>query len=101
MPARPCPGESRHRGRPRAAGRPTNAQVPDELSVINEMTKEVASTLNLGEIVRTALAHIKSVASAEAISLLRYDAERDELVFAATEMMREAAFAGHQEGSGQ
>src|SRR5512143_1240734 len=72
-----------------------------DLEVINEMTTAVTSTLDLAEIVRIALSRIKMLASAEAISLLRYDAERDELVFAATETLREgnlddapARFAG-------
>lgn len=64
-----------------------------DLEVINEMTTAVTSTLDLAEIVRIALQRIKMLASAEAISLLRYDAERDELVFAATETMRDATFA--------
>ena len=63
-----------------------------DLEVINEMTTAVTSTLDLAEIVRIALSRIKMLASAEAISLLRYDAERDELVFAATETLRESAF---------
>jgi hypothetical protein len=63
-----------------------------DLEVINEMTTAVTSTLDLAEIVRIALSRIKLLASAEAISLLRYDAERDELVFAATETLRESAF---------
>ncbi|MGH7789756.1 MAG: diguanylate cyclase [Candidatus Binatia bacterium] len=61
-----------------------------ELAVINEMTKAVTSTLNLAEIVRILLQRIKTVVSAEAISLLRYDAERDELVFVATETLRDS-----------
>lgn len=63
-----------------------------DLEVINEMTTAVTSTLDLGEIVRIALRHIKMLATAEAVSLLRYDAERDELVFAATETLRESTF---------
>src|SRR5512144_1059327 len=72
--------------------------VADELDVINEMTKAVTSTLDLAEILRIALTRIKTLASAEAISLLRYDAARDELVFAATETLRESAFAGPERG---
>jgi diguanylate cyclase (GGDEF)-like protein len=63
-----------------------------DLTVINEMTKAVTSTLNLAEVVRIALSRIKLLASAEAISFLRYDAERDELVFAASETLRESTF---------
>jgi diguanylate cyclase (GGDEF)-like protein len=68
--------------------------LPHELDVINEITKAVTSTLDLAQVIRTALAHIKTLASAEAISLLRYDAERDELVFAATETLRESTLSG-------
>jgi diguanylate cyclase (GGDEF)-like protein len=68
--------------------------------VINEITKAVASTLDVAEIIRATLAHIKTLASAEAISLLRYDAERDELVFAATETLRESTFSGADIGRG-
>jgi diguanylate cyclase (GGDEF)-like protein len=71
-----------------------DSTLPHELGVINEVTKAVTSTLDLAEIVRAALAHIKRLASAEAISLLRYDPERDELVFAATETLRESTLSG-------
>ena len=74
--------------------------LPRELDVINEITKAVASTLDVAEIVRATLAHIKTLASAEAISLLRYDAVRDELVFAATETLRESTFGGADRGRG-
>ena len=66
-----------------------------ELDVINEVTKAVTSTLDLAEIIRATLAHIKTLASAEAISLLRYDPERNELVFAATETLRESTLSGN------
>lgn len=71
---------------------PAEQVLARDLEVINEMTTAVTSTLDLAEIVRIALGRIKMLASAEAISLLRYDAERDELVFAATETLREATF---------
>ena len=71
---------------------PAEEMLARDLQVINEMTTAVTSTLDLAEIVRIALSRIKMLASAEAISLLRYDAERDELVFAATETLRETTF---------
>lgn len=71
---------------------PAEEVLARDLEVIREMTTAVTSTLDLAEIVRIALSRIKMLASAEAISLLRYDAERDELVFAATETLREATF---------
>lgn len=74
--------------------RPMNAApdstLPRELDVINEVTKALTSTLDLAQVIRAALAHIKTLVSAEAISLLRYDSERNELVFAATETLRES-----------
>jgi diguanylate cyclase (GGDEF)-like protein len=69
---------------------PSDATLPRELEVINEVTKALTSTLDTSQVIRAALAHIKTLASAEAISLLRYDPERDELVFAATETLRES-----------
>lgn len=79
---------------------PPDSGLPRELDVINEITKAVASTLDVAEIIRATLAHIKTLASAEAISLLRYDAERDELVFAATETLRESTLGGVDVGRG-
>lgn len=72
--------------------KPAEELLARDLEVISEMTSAVTSTLDLAEIVRIALSRIKMLASAEAISLLRYDADRDELVFAATETLREATF---------
>ncbi len=40
------------------------------------------------------LARLKSLTQAEALSLMLYDPERDELVFAATETLRENALVG-------
>lgn len=74
--------------------------LPPELEVINEITKAVTSRLEVAEIVRATLVHIKTLVSAEAISLLRYDAERDELVFAATETLRESALGSGDEPHG-
>jgi diguanylate cyclase (GGDEF)-like protein len=69
---------------------PSDPALPRELEVISEVTKALTSTLDTAQVIRAALAHIKTLASAEAISLLRYDPERDELVFAATETLRES-----------
>jgi len=71
----------------------SDSALPRELEIINEITAAVTSTLDLAEILRTTLARIKTLASAEAISLLRYDPERNELVFAATETMRESTLS--------
>jgi len=80
---------------------PADSALPHELDVINEVTKAVTSTLDLAEVIRTTLARIKTLVSAEAISLLRYDAERDELVFAATETLRESTLSGADMGRGR
>ncbi|MGH7858511.1 MAG: GAF domain-containing protein [Candidatus Binatia bacterium] len=65
-----------------------------ELTVLNESIRTLTSTLELPEILRIVLERIKSLTRAEALSLLLYDADRDELVFAATETLREDVVAG-------
>ncbi len=76
------------------ARRKSSAPRADDLSVLNEIAKALTSTLQLPEIMRIVLARIKTLTFAEATSLLLYDAARDELVFAATETLRESTFAG-------
>jgi diguanylate cyclase (GGDEF)-like protein len=65
-----------------------------ELTLINELIKTLTSTLELPEILRIVLDRIKTLTNAEALSLLLYDGERDELVFAATETLRENTVVG-------
>lgn len=65
-----------------------------ELTVTNELIKTLTSTLELPEILRIVLDRIKLLTRAEALSLLLYDGQRDELVFAATETLRENAVVG-------
>jgi diguanylate cyclase (GGDEF)-like protein len=65
-----------------------------ELSALNELIKALTSTLDLSEILRIILSRIKLVTQAEALSLLLYDSDRNELVFAATETLRENAIVG-------
>ncbi|HZP42309.1 MAG TPA: GAF domain-containing protein [Candidatus Binatia bacterium] len=60
-----------------------------QLAAVIELIKTVTSTLELPEILRIVLDRIKTLTRAEALSLLLYDAERDELVFAATETLQE------------
>jgi diguanylate cyclase (GGDEF)-like protein len=60
-----------------------------ELVAVNELIRTLTSTLELPEILRIVLDRIKTLTRAEALSLLLYDAERDELVFAATETLQE------------
>ena len=64
-----------------------------ELTAVVELNKTLTSTLELPEILRIVLERIKRLTRAEALSLLLYDAERDELVFAATETLQENAVA--------
>jgi diguanylate cyclase (GGDEF)-like protein len=65
-----------------------------ELTLINELIRTLTSTLELPEILRIVLDRIKTLTNAEALSLLLYDGERDELVFAATETLRENTVVG-------
>ena len=65
-----------------------------ELTVTNELIKTLTSTLELPEVLRMVLDRIKVLTQAEALSLLLYDGERDELVFAATETLQENTVAG-------
>src|SRR5512135_3537850 len=72
-----------------------------ELTVTNELIKTLTSTLELAEVLRIVLDRIKVLTHAEALSLLLYDGQRDELVFAATETLRENAIAGLRVPAGQ
>ena len=65
-----------------------------ELRAIVELTRTLTSTLELPEILRIVLDRLKNLTQAEALSLMLYDPERDELVFAATETLRENAVVG-------
>jgi diguanylate cyclase (GGDEF)-like protein len=65
-----------------------------ELRTVNELIRTLTSTLELPEILRIVLDRLKNLTQAEALSLMLYDAERDELVFAATETLRENAAVG-------
>src|SRR5262249_42459482 len=65
-----------------------------ELGTVNELIKTLTSTLELPEVLRIVLDRIKLLTQAEALSLLLYDGERDELVFAATETLRENTLVG-------
>ena len=66
----------------------------DELAAIHRSLRALISSLDLGDTLRAVLDSIKAVTTAEALSLLLYDAERDELVFAASETLREATLVG-------
>src|SRR3989442_6393808 len=64
-----------------------------EVTALNATLQALTATLDLPEILRIVLEHTKQVASAEGLSLLLYDRERDELVFAATETLQENTLA--------
>jgi diguanylate cyclase (GGDEF)-like protein len=65
-----------------------------ELRSINDLIRTLTSTLELPEILRIVLDRLKRLTQAEALSLMLYDAARQELVFAATETLRENALVG-------
>src|SRR5215813_10733090 len=65
-----------------------------ELEKLHASLRAITSTLDLGELVRTVLDSIKSVTTPEALSLLLYDPERDELVFAASETISDETLIG-------
>jgi diguanylate cyclase (GGDEF)-like protein len=60
-----------------------------ELEWLHASLRAVTATLDLGQLLRAVLGAIRSVVSAEALSLLLHDRDRDELVFAASEMLCE------------
>jgi diguanylate cyclase (GGDEF)-like protein len=62
-----------------------------ELAAIHRSLRALTSSLELPDILHTVLESIKEFTAAEALSLLLYDRDRDELVFAATETLREHA----------
>ena len=62
-----------------------------ELEALHDSLRALTSTLDLGEILQTVLARMRALVAPQALSLLLYDRQRDELVFAATEMLRERA----------
>src|SRR5215470_7496959 len=62
-----------------------------ELAAVNDMLRALVSTLDLPVVLRAVLDRIKALTAAEGLSLLLWDAERNELVFAASETLRENA----------
>ncbi len=56
-----------------------------DLTVLNESIRALTSTLELPIVLRIVCDCVKRFTKAEALSLLLYDRERDELVFSATE----------------
>jgi diguanylate cyclase (GGDEF)-like protein len=66
-----------------------------DVQVLYEALREITSTLDLGERVRAALDAIKRAADPEGLSLLLHDADRSELVFAASETLCEETLVGN------
>jgi diguanylate cyclase (GGDEF)-like protein len=81
-------------GPPAGASTRTTAEELLESRTVIELIRTLTSTLELPEILRIVLGRLKSLTQAEALSLMLYDSERDELVFAATETLRENAIVG-------
>jgi diguanylate cyclase (GGDEF)-like protein len=65
-----------------------------ELRTVIELIRTLTSTLELPEILRIVLDRLKRLTQAEALSLMLYDPDREELVFSATETLRENALVG-------
>lgn len=72
-----------------------------ELTMVNELIRTLTSTLDLSGILRIVLDRIKILTHAEALSLLLYDEEHDELVFSATETLQENTLVGVEVPVGQ
>jgi len=72
-----------------------------ELTVVADLAKTLTSTLELHDVLQVVLDRLKALTQAEALSLLLYDGERDELVFAATETLREDCLVGLRVPVGQ
>ena len=62
-----------------------------ELAAVHDTLRALVSTLDLRDVLRAVLDRIKALSAAEGLSLLLWDADRRELVFAATETLRENA----------
>lgn len=62
-----------------------------ELAAVNDTLRALVSTLDLRVVLRAVLDRIKALTAAEGLSLLLWDADRGELVFAASETLRENA----------
>src|SRR2546427_13227420 len=76
-----------------------------ELATVHQSLRALTSTLELPEILRAVLDGMKTFTSAEGLSLFLYDSERDELVVAASETLRENTLVAradeHAERPGQ
>jgi diguanylate cyclase (GGDEF)-like protein len=77
-----------------------DASALQELAVLHESLRALTSTLDLGEVLRTLLARARALTASQALSLLLYDPQRDELVFAATETLGEQTLVRRVDGGG-
>ena len=75
-----------------------DAAALQEFNVLYESLRALTSTLDLGEVLRTLLARTRSVTASQALSLLLYDPQRDELIFAATETLGEQTLVRRADG---
>jgi len=65
-----------------------------ELESVVASMRALVSSLDLPHVVRAVLSHIERLTSAEALSLMLYDPDREELVFAATETLDQESLVG-------
>src|SRR5262245_4411473 len=77
-----------------------DASALQELAVLHESLRALTSTLDLGEVLRTLLARARALTVSQALSLLLYDPQRDELVFAATETLGEQTLVRRVDAGG-
>lgn len=77
----------------------TLARRVQELETVVDAVRAITSSLDLADVLRAILGRIKALTQAEALSLLLHDATRGELVFAATETLRENMLVGVPEAS--
>jgi diguanylate cyclase (GGDEF)-like protein len=68
-----------------------------ELTALNATLRALTATFDVPEILRIVLEHIKRVTSAEGLSLLLHDQDRNELVFAATETLQENSLISREQ----
>jgi diguanylate cyclase (GGDEF)-like protein len=77
----------------------TLARRVQELEAVVDAVRAITSSLDLPDVLRAILGRIKTLTHAEALSLLLHDPTRGELVFAATETLRENTMVGVPEPS--
>jgi diguanylate cyclase (GGDEF)-like protein len=81
----------RPQGTPPPAGAGDTLARLRELEALHDSLRALTATLDLGELLHTVLARMRALLQPQGLSLLLYDRSRDELVYAATELLREDA----------